>query len=485
MTDRLHATQLLRSRTWRLPGEQKRLALLAAVASGLIAAMIAVSLQLLSDLERQGNLVTHSLAVQRQAEQVQTEVRGAGRQVLDFLASGDVATGQPLSEWRDRVLTQAADLRALVADNALQASRTEALQTALQTHLSYLARLQDDSGQERLRLLGARRASAERLEDQISALISEESRLLVIREQAWRRALTRQAVSVVLLGTLALAALGGLLWMWRTVMAERAQTLAAEQSHAAVLVNLNAGLEAQVHERTAKLENTAAALTEAREHLARLAREMLIVSEAERRALAHALHDDFGQRLAALKINLQVMCKRHGIQDSLSVEAIRITEGCIEQVRSQAFALRPPQLDELGLATALQAHVQQEASRFGIAAGVRVVTFEHPPDDAWAIQVYRIVQESVRNAITHGRPQRIELDLHPEGETMVLRICDDGIGPASTGGGVGMGQLHMRERAELSGGRCAMLARIPHGTEVRCEWPLDVVLCGVARAGGS
>ena len=483
MTDPSPTTRAQRPWSLRLPGEAKRLALLAIVATGLITAMIAVSLQLLADLERRGDLVAHSLAVQRQAEQVQTEVRGAGRQVLDVLASGDAAAGQPLTEWRDRISAQAEDLRALVADDALQVGRVEALQTALTLHLSYLARLQGDGGRERQALLAARRASAERLEDQISTLVAEEARLLADRELAWRRALTRQAVSVVLLGILALGALAGLLWMWQTVTMQRAQTLAAEQAHAKLLAALNAGLEEQVRERTAALEHTAVALTAAREHLAQLAREMLVVSETERKALAHALHDDFGQRLAALKINLQVMRKRQDMHESLSTEAIRITEDCIEQVRSQAFALRPPQLDELGLATALLGHVQQEASRHGIKADVRVTPFERPPADAWAIQVYRIVQEGVRNAITHGRPQRIEVDLHPEGDTMVLRVGDDGIGPSTAKGTMGMGRLHMRERAELCGGHCVTLPRSPQGTEVRCEWPLNAVLSEVTEQG--
>lgn len=461
--------------------DARRLVVLAVLAVGLIVAMLTISLQLLADLEQRASLVTHSLDVQRQAELLQTEVRGAGRQVLDMLASGDAAAGIPLSAWKERIEAQASDLRALVSDDPSQSRRAADLQTALKTHLSYLAGLLIDRGEERQSLLVARRASAQRLEVQIAAFVAEESRLLAEREAAWSVALTRQAVSVALMGALALAALASLLWMWRRLTLQRAATLAAEHQHALALAGLNAGLETQVRERTDSLERSAAALAEARERLARLARDLLVVSESERRTLAHALHDDFGQRLAALKINLQLMRSRQGVTDALAAEAIRITDGCIAEVRSQAFALRPPQLDELGLAAALRAHVLQEAARHGVQADLRLDLSEVPQPDAWSIQVYRIVQEAVRNAMTHGRPHRIEVGLQRDRDAVVLCIADDGSGSNPVEGATGMGLLHMRERAELSGGRFTTRSRQPGGTEVRCEWPLDAMAAETGR----
>lgn len=455
--------------------ETRRLFALSALAVGLIVAMLAISLQLLADLEQRARRVAHSLDVQRQAELLQTEVRGAGRQVLDMLASGEAAPGTPLSSWTERIEAEARRLRALVADDPSQSRRAADLEMALSSHLAYLAGLVDDRGEQRQSLLLARRASAQRLEGQIAAFVDEESRLLAEREAAWSAALARQAVSVVLMGALALAALAGLLWMWRRLALQRAAALAAQRQHASALAELNAGLERQVRERTESLQRSADALAGARENLARLARDLLVVSESERRTLAHALHDDFGQRLAALKINLQLMRNRRGLDDPLAAEAIQITEGCIAELRSQAFALRPPQLDELGLAAALRGHVLQEAARHGVQAELRLDLCEVPQPEAWSIQVYRIVQEAVRNAMAHGRPRRIEVELRRDGDTVVLGIADDGSGTFPAAGATGMGLLHMRERAELSGGRFAILARHPSGIAVRCEWPLDAL----------
>lgn len=453
----------------------KRLALLAIVAAGLIAGNVVISLRLLAELERRAHLVSQTLDVQRAAELLLTDIRGAGRQVLDSVVSGDAAVGVPLSVWRTRIETHAGELRTLVSDNTLQARRAAELDEALKRHVAYLEGLLSEHNGDRATLLAARRASAEQLEQRISVFLAEEANLLGEREAAWNTAQARQAVSVALLGALALATMAGLLAMWRRLSMQRAATHAAEQQHVLALADLNAGLEAQVRERTASLERSAAALSEARERLARVASDMLVVSESERRALAHALHDDFGQRLAALKINLQLMHRRPGPQDALSAEAIRITEDCIAQVRAQAFALRPPQLDELGLVAALQSHVQQEAARCGVRADVQVDMSSAAPGGAWSIQVYRIVQEAVRNALTHGRPGRIEVELRRQGDDVVLRVVDDGHGSLPDVGSRGMGLLHMQERAELSGGRFATQSRQPHGTEVLCRWPIDAL----------
>jgi signal transduction histidine kinase/CHASE3 domain sensor protein len=216
----------------------------------------------------------------------------------------------------------------------------------------------------------------------------------------------------------------------------------------------------------------------ARERLTALTRQLLEVEESERRALARELHDDFGQRLAALKLNLQMAQRAPRDSTSWLGDAVQIVDGCIVAVRERAFSLRPMQLDELGLAAALSSHVEQEGARAGVAVTSRVQLGDWTPPDAWASYVFRIVQEALRNALQHGHPRSVAVALELTDGQLVLRVRDDGVGmdilDVSQGMG-GMGLLNMRERTELFGGSFEIVAVAPHGTEIVCLWPLEAL----------
>ena len=215
-------------------------------------------------------------------------------------------------------------------------------------------------------------------------------------------------------------------------------------------------------------------LEQARRLMSELARRLLQVAEAERTALARELHDDLGQRLAALKMNLQLQ-ERTGAgpagRPSLR-EAILIAESCIEQVRQRAFDLRPAQLDELGLAAALHSHAHDQARLAATPVKCTVALDDLVPGVDWSSHVYRIIQEAVRNALHHGLPTWVEVSLTVAAGEVVLAVSDDGIGIAASTGRVGLGLLNMRERAELVGGRFEVRPMQPRGTRVVCRWPL-------------
>jgi len=226
------------------------------------------------------------------------------------------------------------------------------------------------------------------------------------------------------------------------------------------------------HQAEAKL------LTTTRQ-LQALSRRVLEAQEQERRRVAIELHDELGQSLTAIKINLQLGERfKDKAPPDLYSENIRIVEDALQQVRSLATALRPSMLDDLGLAPALKWVAEQSASRGGFE-----VRFHHERSlDRLAPEIetacFRIVQEALTNITRHAKAQRVEINLRRDVDEMVLQVCDDGVGfdtvamreRATTGASLGV--LGMQERATLLGGRLDMASVIGQGStvELRCPW---------------
>lgn len=210
-----------------------------------------------------------------------------------------------------------------------------------------------------------------------------------------------------------------------------------------------------------------------------LSRRVLEVQEAERRRLAHELHDELGQSLTAIKINLQAHERFKGQTPAeLNAENLRIVEEILENVRRLALALRPSVLDDLGLAPALRWMGEQSAARGGFVvrfqpeiAGVRLA-----PEMETAC--FRIAQEALTNITRHAKAQRVDIQLLHDGATLVLSVRDDGCGfdlSAAHGraaAGDSIGVLGMRERAMLIGGQLDIETTPGQGSMVRLRCPL-------------
>lgn len=214
--------------------------------------------------------------------------------------------------------------------------------------------------------------------------------------------------------------------------------------------------------------------------LASTSRQILRVQEQERRAIALELHDQIGQQLAALKINLFRM--EHGLADPNRALRIRdcmeIAETTLSQVRDLALDLRPSVLDNLGLLPALEWYVQHQSDRTDCVIDLLAEPLpEQLPGDVLTA-AFRIVQEAVNNALRHSNAHHIEVRLRQAGGELHLSIKDDGTGfDVQTGKqsgreGESIGLLGMRERSELVGGRFSIHSQPGKGTEVRAELPL-------------
>jgi signal transduction histidine kinase len=225
------------------------------------------------------------------------------------------------------------------------------------------------------------------------------------------------------------------------------------------------------HEAETRLRNTT-------RQLKALSRRVLEVQELERRRVAVELHDELGQSLTAIKINLQLSqrLKDKALAD-INLENIHIVEDALQQVRRLATNLRPSMLDDLGLAAALQWITEQSANRSGFS-----VTFHHvrsQPRLAADIETacFRIVQEALTNIARHAQAKQVEITLDRDDDRVTLRITDDGCGfnldemrtRALAGDSIGV--LGMQERATLVGGELTIDSALGKGTTVQFKAP--------------
>lgn len=266
-------------------------------------------------------------------------------------------------------------------------------------------------------------------------------------------------------------------------MAVAAQTVAGGDLHARVEVSGPVEI-AEVAERfnamvTARLE-AEGRLREAHGRLSTLSRRLLGVQEAERRRIARELHDEIGQALTAVSLRLQA--QRAGAAGALAAgldACIDIVDGTLAQVRRLSLDLRPPQLDDLGLVSALRWQADRQAQAAGIAVHLAVNGLDQEPAAAAATACFRVAQEAVTNVVRHANARHVWIELRAEAARLHLVVRDDGRGfdvaarrrEALHGGSVGL--LSMEERTALAGGEFAISSGPGQGTEVRVVLPLD------------
>lgn len=201
-------------------------------------------------------------------------------------------------------------------------------------------------------------------------------------------------------------------------------------------------------------------------------RESLVAArEEERRRLRRDLHDGAGPRLAAMAMRLDAMTSRLArLDEDLAAQAGQLgaqLRETIAELRRVVENLRPPALDDLGLAGALRQLVEPYASAVTLA-----VSGELPPLAAAAeVAAYRIAAEAVTNALRHARCATCDLRIRAEDGWLVVEVTDDGIGiSADTVPGVGLRSI--RDRASEVGGRLEVSDADGGGTVVRARLPL-------------
>ena len=212
-------------------------------------------------------------------------------------------------------------------------------------------------------------------------------------------------------------------------------------------------------------------------HLQSLSRRIIEIQEAERRHLARELHDEIGQALSAISVNLQSAQTVNGaITRPWLADSIRIIGHAISQVRSQSFNLRPMMLDDLGLISTLRWYADQQSQRAGFKLHFIAESSGSSLPSEIAIACYRIVQEALTNVIRHAQADQVWLEVREDGSTIELVIRDDGVGfdaslvRCRATQQAGFGVLGMQERVELLGGAIEIKSQPSVGTSISVQF---------------
>jgi signal transduction histidine kinase len=214
------------------------------------------------------------------------------------------------------------------------------------------------------------------------------------------------------------------------------------------------------------------------DNLRMLGQELMRVQETERGHIARELHDDIGQNLTAVSINLQMVKGSHPDLGSAMDNCIRMLERILKAMRDLSLNLRPPMIDEVGLAAALRWYL---ASQSG--PGVQRVEFQTSVDETRftperKLGIFRIVQEAMTNIIRHAGARLVTVSLNQIDDHCELSVQDDGCGFDVAGHQqnphrrLSLGLIGMQERASLMGGIFGIESRVGAGTLVRVRIPL-------------
>jgi signal transduction histidine kinase len=237
-----------------------------------------------------------------------------------------------------------------------------------------------------------------------------------------------------------------------------------ELDHLAVTLDkMAASLEQQIEERR-----------QAEEHMRELALQLATAQEEERRQLALELHDNAGQVLTALLIQLELL-ESHlpgemSEEKERLQELIGLTDTLAEELRGIAHNLRPPVLDRLGLVPALRVLCEDFARHTQIPIQANIADLPAVPD-AIGVACFRFLQEGLNNVARHAGADDVKVMLAVHDGHFTLELSDNGAG-FSPDGTNGLGLLSMRERIESIGGAFEVNSAPEAGTCLRARVPL-------------
>jgi signal transduction histidine kinase len=214
----------------------------------------------------------------------------------------------------------------------------------------------------------------------------------------------------------------------------------------------------------------------ARVELKRLSARLLEAQEEERRLISRELHDEVGQALTGVLVEMANLSNliRNKEESALSKKADeikRLLEGAISVVRNMALLLRPSMLDDLGLVPALQWQAREASKRSGIWVKVAAEEVSEELTEDHKTCIYRIVQEALHNIIQHANARNVRITVTQERDRLLLSVQDDGQGfnpPQERG----MGLIGMEERVSALGGRLVVESASGEGTLLRVALPL-------------
>jgi signal transduction histidine kinase len=210
-----------------------------------------------------------------------------------------------------------------------------------------------------------------------------------------------------------------------------------------------------------------------------LAGRLLVAQEVERRRIARDLHDDLGQKLALLAIEVDAFKAAPPPEDGRLERLLRWLSDSIAEISSDVHGLshrlHPARLETLGLVTSIDSLCRDIADKHGIDVDFRRVGEPPPRHDHVSLHLYRIVQEALHNVVKHSWAQHVLVELSVSQQAVDLRVVDHGRGFQMNGRtSEGLGLVSMRERARLAGGQISIQSAPGCGTSLNVSLPLFV-----------
>jgi signal transduction histidine kinase len=242
---------------------------------------------------------------------------------------------------------------------------------------------------------------------------------------------------------------------------------------AGVLMSLICGWYILRLERQARQRYQALALS--RLELEGLSARLVEAQEEERRSISRELHDEVGQSLGALLVEVGQLSKLVPPDDRVTQAQIThiksVAETAVKSIRDIALLLRPPMLDDLGLIPALEWQAREISRRSEMEVEVHSEKVSEDLGDETKVTVYRLVQEALNNAATHAAAKNAKVTVVQGSDRITIEITDDGHGfdPKRQRG---MGILGMEERVRRLGGTFTIESAPGKGATVKAELPL-------------
>jgi signal transduction histidine kinase len=221
-------------------------------------------------------------------------------------------------------------------------------------------------------------------------------------------------------------------------------------------------------------------MSKARAELQQLSARLVQAQEDERRSISRELHDEVGQSLTGVLVemaNVSTLIRAREL-DAVSEKAAevkRLLEDSIKVVRNMALLLRPSMLDDLGLVPALEWQAREVSKRDGVWVEVDAGAVPEDLPEEHKTCIYRVVQEALHNIVQHAAAHKVKVTVRQEQDRIALAIEDDGRGFDSQRQ-KGMGLVGMEERVRHLGGTFDVLSRPGAGTVLKVSLPLPAAV---------
>jgi signal transduction histidine kinase len=228
-------------------------------------------------------------------------------------------------------------------------------------------------------------------------------------------------------------------------------------------------LAAVVRERTVALED----LKTAHSELQRFTPRLIYVQEQEKQRISRELHDDVGQRLALIRIELDIVDQKIPADRTAERAELRGVLAQLDElavdVHNMSHQLHSSKLQLLGLCPALKEVCHQLACQHHVAINLTAGELPKVLPEQVSLCFYRVAQEALMNAVKHSGTPRVDVSLDCRGEVLCMRIKDYGIGFDSSVSAKGLGLVTMHERLRMVGGVLRLTSALEKGSVLEAE----------------